>query len=70
MKPHFKPFYIKYMAGCQQPFLSKMAGDNRLSAAIFGPNGWLSAAVALLDMLDNLKYINIYFYMKILTFFY
>ena len=37
MKPHFKPFNIKYMAGCQQPFLSKMAGDNRLSAAVFGP---------------------------------
>ena len=23
--------------GCQQPFLVKMASDNRLSAAIFGP---------------------------------
>ena len=28
------------MAGCQQPFLSKMAGDNQLSAAIFSPK-WL-----------------------------
>ena len=26
--------------GCQQPFLVKMASDNRLSAAIFGPK-WL-----------------------------
>ena len=26
--------------GCQQPFLIKMASDNRLSAAIFGPK-WL-----------------------------
>ena len=23
--------------GCQQPFLIKMASDNRLSAAVFGP---------------------------------
>ena len=37
MKSHFEPFNSKYMAGRQQPFLSKMAGDNRLSAAIFGP---------------------------------
>ena len=26
--------------GCQQPFLIKMASDNRLSAAVFGPK-WL-----------------------------
>ena len=26
--------------GCQQPFLTKMASDNRLSAAVFGPK-WL-----------------------------
>ena len=37
MKPHFEPCNSKYMAGCQQPFLPKMAGDNQLSAAIFGP---------------------------------
>ena len=37
MKHHFEPFNSKYMAGCQQPFWSKMAGDNRLSAAVFGP---------------------------------
>ena len=37
MKPQFEPFNSKYMIGCQQPFLSKMAGDNRLSAASFGP---------------------------------
>ena len=37
MKPHFESFNSKYMAGCQQPFLSKLAGDNRLSAAVFGP---------------------------------
>ena len=37
MKHHFEPFNSKYMAGCQQPFWSKMAGDNRLSAASFGP---------------------------------
>ena len=27
-------------SGCQQPFLVKMASDNRLSAAVFGPK-WL-----------------------------
>ena len=37
MKPHFESFNSNYMAGCQQPFLSKLAGDNRLSAAVFGP---------------------------------
>ena len=37
MKPHFESFSSNYMAGCQQPFLSKLAGDNRLSAAVFGP---------------------------------
>ena len=26
--------------GCQQPFLIKMASDNRLSAASFDSNGW------------------------------
>ena len=40
MKPHFEPFNSKDIAGCQQPFLSKMAGDKRLSAAVFGPK-WL-----------------------------
>ena len=37
MKHHFEPFNSKYMAGCQQPFWSKMASDNWLSAAILGP---------------------------------
>ena len=40
MKPHLVPFDSEYMAGCQQPFLYKTAGDNRLSTAIFGPK-WL-----------------------------
>ena len=40
MKSRFEPFNSQYMAGCQLPFLTKMAGDNQLSAAIFGPK-WL-----------------------------
>ena len=40
---------ITLCPGCQQPFLVKMASDNRLSAAVFGPK-WLVTATSFQEM--------------------
>ena len=40
--------------GCKQPFLIKMASDNRLSAAVFGPK-WLATTGCHQPLPKNLQ---------------
>ena len=48
---------IIHSPGCQQPFLVKMASDNRLSAAVFGPKRLVTTGCQQpLPKINGIKY--------------